>query len=218
MDTVLTVYPSLNGILFGGNGTSQTWSDLRDTINNAANPGTLSGYINIEIAADATAWDYLTRSILIFDTSTIPVDAIIKSAILTLYGRFKQDDLSYTPDINIYSANPASDVGLVTADYLTLGSTAFANPITYADWQYNISTPLANVFTLNTVGKAAINKGGKTRLGIRNANRDVANSAPVWANSKYSLLQYCLVSYGDPYRPKLVVTYTRPKMQNIIFI
>jgi len=101
--------------------------------------------------------------------------ADISAAVLSLYGRNKTDDLSITPNVDIYTSAPASNTALANGDFDSLGSTSqTGSPITYAD--FSISG--YNAFTFNSTGRGNISKTGISKFGSRNANYDVANSAP----------------------------------------
>jgi len=152
---------------------------------------------------------YLVRGIFLFDTSAIPAGATILYAYLWIHGApSKVDTHGWLPDVNVYAAAPASDDALIATDFASLGSTPFCDtPIGYNSWLDNGY----NIFALNAAGLAAIAKGGITKLGLRNANYDVAGKPPEWVET-YGLdacqLVACCAEKGDGYKPKLVVTYT----------
>jgi len=195
---------SVDGRVYAGDGTAQTWASLHDGTGWTAEPS-VTGTSIVYIGSHATTskWTYLVRSFYLFDTSSLPDDAVISAATLSIYGYNKQDDQGWTPNICIYSSNPASNTDLVAADYTTPGTTGFSNTITYAGW----STTGYNDFTLNSSGIAAISKTGVSKFGARNANYDVANSPPSWVASKTSMLLGYFSEQGSGYKPKLVVTY-----------
>jgi len=152
------------------------------------------------------------RGILIFDTSLIDPSEEILNATLRLWGIYKIDGLLCTPDFAIYSADPASDIVLVGADYARLGNTPFSNVYPWASWVVDGW----NEIPLIAAGLAAINAGGLTRLGVRNANYDVAeeldpgNHQPNWVSTKDSYFYPYMVEKGAPYRPELVITHEVP--------
>ena len=149
-------------------------------------------------------WLLLDRGIALFDTSSLPDDAIISAATLSFYGQSKADALSAAPNINIYSSAPAANTALAADDYDSLGATAFCDTaITYSGF----STGGYNDFVLNASGITAILKTGVSKFGIRNAKHDVANSAPPWSSENYSYLAAYAAEQGTGYKPKLVVIY-----------
>ncbi len=165
-----------------------------------------AGSLSVYIAFNDPNWTSLARSIFLFDTSALPDDDTISAATLSLYGYNKDDTLSIAPDINIYSSNPASNTALANGDYDSLGSTAFSSVISYANWD----TAGYNDFVLNSSGKSAISKTGISKFGGRNANYDVANSAPSTPGVNGSSKLYCYFAEqtGTDNDPKLVVTHT----------
>lgn len=214
----LTVYPDPDpetstvdgGVEFKG---FDTFTNMRNSAGSGAWPSRAvstagdSGAIWLGATTSPT-FRGIGRGIYLFDTSVISAGATISAASLSLYGHGKADDLAITPDIDVYSANPASNTNLVASDYATLGTTSYTgSPISYASW----NTAAYNVFTLNATGRAAITKAGITKLGTRNANYDVANSAPTWSASTDTfsyLWSYWADQTGSSNDPTLDVTYT----------
>jgi hypothetical protein len=200
----LTFYPSLDGKLYHHLNQS-TWAYLVAAAGtNASYTDSQTGLMLIYSESTQDRWSELYRAVFLFDTSSIPSNAVITGATFSIYGTTKYDTLGSTPEINIYSSDPASNTELVAGDYDSLGSTAFCDtPITYAGY----STSGYNDFVLNSTGLAAISTTGITKLGIRNSNYDVAETSPTWVASKLSGF-YCYYSeQGTGYQPKLVVTY-----------
>ena len=86
---------------------------------------------------------------------------------------------------------------------------SFSNgfPITYANWL----TTVYNDFTFNATGIGNINKTGISKFGTRNANYDVANTAPALSsiNDRWHYLDgYFADETGTANDPKLVVAYS----------
>jgi hypothetical protein len=164
-------------------------------------------------AAPADGWDTAVRSAFLFDTSAIGSSASVKSGVFSVLGNAKLDDNSATPDLNVYSSNPASDDDLVNADYATFGTDAFSTPITYG----SLNIAGYNDFNLNAAGLAAVSTTGISKLGCRNANYDVAdeldpnNHDPNWVTGKVSsfIVQFAETA-GTASDPKLVVTFSVP--------
>lgn len=181
-----------------------TWAAIRGAAGTAASDSTVETNVRIYSDELTDKWRNLMRTIFLFDTSALPDGAVISAATLSLFGVTGWDNLSITPDINIYSSNPASNIALEAGDFDSLGDTEFATAITYAGW----STTGYNDFTLNASGRAAISKSGVSKFGSRNANYDAANSAPNWSNYTDSLIRHYCAELGSGYKPKLVVTYS----------
>ncbi len=170
-------------------------------------------FIDIYATTTSNVWDTLRRSIFLFDTHTLTAGAIISSAVLSLYGTAKADSgTAVTPDLNIYTSTPAANNALANGDYSQLGSVAQCDvAITYAGF----NTAGYNDFTLNATGLGNISKTGISKFGARNANYDVAAVAPTWSSISSHYLQGYFSDNGSN-KPKLVITYTAPKGQNLI--
>jgi len=146
----------------------------------------------------------LRRGIFLFDSSGLPDACTITNAVFSVYGHTKNDPDSNTPNINVYSSDPASNVELVGGDYNSLGAIAFCDTaIAYGDF----STAGYNDFTLNAAGKAAISKTGVTKFGTREVTHDVGNSAPTKTQAGWTELKIYWADNGSN-KPKLVATYT----------
>lgn len=187
------------------NQAEQDWSVIRDGAGTAFNDNAVS-LATIQIASDGGTDKFLQmiRGIFLFDTSSIGADSV-SSATFSFYGSNKADGLSATPDINVYSSNPASNTGLVAGDYDSLGTTDFATAITYASF----TTAGYNDFILNASGISAIDTGGVTKLGLRNSNYDVADVAPTWSADGNSFMTGIYAeTAGTTQDPKLVVEHS----------
>ncbi len=195
-------------------GVDESWATIRTSDGNTAEPSTATANIAISASGTSNQWEALTRAIFLFDVSSLPFGAVVSSAVLSFYGSQKLDDLNITPDLNVYASNPASNTDLVAADYniANWGSTAFSTAITYANWL--IVSPFWNDFILNAAGiaavQAAIADSRVVKLGLRNANYDVAATTPAWVSLASSYLGCYTAEQGSGFKPKLVVTYTLP--------
>lgn len=215
IDDSATFYPdahpetsSVDGELYHSVAAGASWATLRDGAGTYAVPTATLGYVGMTSDDETDKWANIERCVFLFDTSSLAGRTVI-SATLSIRGYSKADGLSCTPDINIYSSNPASNTNLVAGDYDSLGTAAFCDTaITYTGF----NTSGYNDFVLNASGLAAINTSGISKFGARNTNYDVANSAPSWAASKSSRFRMCYAEYGAGYQPKLVVTYTQGAM------
>jgi len=208
----LTAYPvpgtTVDGEV-GEDGINDTWANLVGSAGNYYDDSSVSFQTTlIESSATTNQWRSLYRGIFLFKTSALTSSADISAAVLSLYGRVKTDDLSITPNVDIYTSAPASNTALANGDFDSLGSTSqTGSPITYADF----SIYKYNAFTFNSTGRGNISKTGISKFGSRNANYDVANSAPSWRRSGSNtskITAYSSNETGTTYDPKLVVTYT----------
>jgi hypothetical protein len=170
------------------------WLALRGAAGSDADDTSPIGvYIKADRTPHTDRWIILGRSILLFDTSSLPDNCTINSAVLSIYGNEKLDALGITPNINVYGSAPASNTALVAGDYDSLGVVAFCdNAITYATFEVGTEKGWTggawNSFLLNSSGLAAISKTGITKLGLKNANYDITGSAPSWTSAVASYL------------------------------
>jgi len=190
-------------------GSGQSWSTLIAAVGSAAADADVANDW-LDIKADTTSgnWQRLTRMIALFDTSSLTASAVISSAILSLYGAGanKHDDLSSTPNLDVYLSAPASNTALAAGDFDSFGSTSqTGSPVTYT----NLSTSAYVDWTFNATGRSGINTTGISKYGFRNANYDVAALSPTWVSGVSSQWDaYCADQTGTTNDPKLVVTYT----------
>jgi hypothetical protein len=185
----------------------ETWSTLRGGAGTVADDDNTSDWSQaIRSGTTSNQWNILSRSIFLFDTSTLPDSATLNSATLSLYGTAKTDGATaITPDINIYTSTPASNTSLATSDYGQTGTVPQCDTaITYANW----STSGYNDFVLNSTGLGNISKTDISKFAGKNANYDVANSAPTWSSGEVSHNTSCNFGDNASNKPKLVVTYT----------
>lgn len=204
-----TLYPLADGAPehdAGVGGPFLSWSALCASAGNLVDAaGVNFGMIYIYTGAATTGlWRGMVRSAVIFDTSSISSSTTIISATVKIRGYAKNDGPSL--DINIYGASTSSDSAVVAGDFSVIGSTPYCDtPISYTNW----STSGYNSFVLNTAGRNAINKGGVTKFGFRNASYDVAGVPPAWPGSNQAAgLFWWAADYGVDTSPLLVLTTT----------
>lgn len=149
-------------------------------------------------------WERLFRGVVSFDTSPIPPTATILKAILSFYGKAKQDTFSPTiaPAANIYSITPTSPPFFFSADYNHFGSTPLSTPIAYPDIVINGW----NDYVLNAIGRGLISTPGITYFGLRDPIYDVPGIAPAWSTGTADIR----FGRNPGEEAKLVVTYADP--------
>ena len=187
----------------GGEINGLAWADIRGGAGtNATDDGSAAGiYLR---QGSASGWWILARAMTLFHTSALPDNCTITSSTLSVYGSAKGNSAAYDPDINVYSVAPASDTAIAAGDYNSFGTTAYSTTISYASY----STTGYNDFVLNSTGLAAISKTGVSKFGFRDVSADVANVEPSCPYDDISYMQFYTAEKGDPYKPKLEVTYT----------
>ncbi len=192
-----------------GVGSGESWATITAGAGNSSNDSNTSTsfwqFTEANTAADE--WEILMRSFFLFDTSSLPDTDTIDSATFSVYAKSKADAPGDAPDMNIYSASPASDTALVDADFSTGGTTEYATTLSYA----SITTSAYNDFTLNATGLAAIDATGITKFCGRNANYDVAGVAPANHDANRTTRRVIVSTAdetGTSQDPKLVVTHS----------
>ena len=174
-------------------------SDQPYSVVHGASSGTVNaGSLRIRIGQSAAGSAfYIYRGGLFFDTSSLPDDATITSATLSLYGSDYQSGTDF--DITVVDGSVLEDP-MVNSDYGDLLHQATGGGTFNTA---GFSTSGYNDIALNAAGISWISKTGTTKFGLR-SSRDISATPPtgpehvrIWANEQ-----------GEGYRPKLVVTYT----------
>jgi len=109
----------------GSLGSGITWSSLTAAAGTDTYDSLPVLYTNFYADNVSARWRIIFRSIVLFYTASLPDDAVIGSAVLSLYGSSKTDGLSTSPSVNIYSSNPASNTTIESADYARLEQLLF---------------------------------------------------------------------------------------------
>jgi hypothetical protein len=212
--TVSTFYPdagtggtTVDGIAMR-NG-DETWATKRTSAGTHAFDTANPQNVLFSDSATTNQFQELRRFLLTLPTTTIGTDDI-SATVLSLYGQSQANNLgcSPAPDIDIYTATPASDNAIVAADYLAVGSVSqTGSPIAYASW----NTAAYNDFTFNATGRGNVNKTTISRFSARNANYDVSGTTPPYVGggggSQSYLGFYTADQAGTTNDPKLVVTH-----------
>jgi hypothetical protein len=165
----LTSYPQANygpgnnttdGYVFRDGGAGESFSTIRGGTGNGQNA--IDSRLLIALFGGDTTnnYQYLVRSIMTFDTSSI-YPATVTAATLSLYVNRKGNTLGQT-DLHVTGAAPNQNNQLSYADYQLLGGTSYANTA-YS----SISTGTYTDFALNSSGRSNVNMSGITRYGSR---------------------------------------------------
>jgi len=131
------------------------------------------------------------RSGVVFDTSTIPADATITSATLSVQYAASSGDMSF--NVTIVSGVDLGDT-IVAADYgdLVNDTTSFGEALAS-----DLDSAGYHNIDLNATGIAAIVKAGTTRFGIR-SSRDISSTAPTGGEAIYFGAARLIVNYTTP--------------------
>jgi hypothetical protein len=212
--STLTTYPdadpetnTVDGFV-ARDGVDEAFASIISGAGNTADSSSASNsMVRIQCSAITNQWASCRRSMFLYLTSGLTSSATISAAVLSVYGQGAYvDDVSGSPTLNIYSANPASNTALATSDYANCGTTPYLDTsVAYSAW----SASAYNDYNLNAAGIAAVSKTGVSKFSMRNANYDVAATAPPWGSSGAMYFGgYWADQTGTANDPKLVVTYT----------
>jgi hypothetical protein len=158
----------------------------------------VSGTNALSVGQTGSAAYTVWRGVLFFDTSSLPDDCTISSAVLSLYGH--DDDSTVDFDITVVDGSML-DEPLVAADYgLLKNQTVSGGSFNTSDFQYSY-----NDIPLNETGMAWISKTGTTKFGLR-SSKDIAAIVP----SGLETASFYTSEEGEGYQPKLVVTCATP--------
>ena len=210
-NTTSTFYPdadpettSMDGDVFRS-GTNETWATMRDGAGTGDDGAIRNPQINARLETGTSGYSTLARSIILFDTSSIPDTDTIDSATMSVYGATDSAN-NWTIDfaINIYTSTPASNTAIATADYIQVGTTAQATARVFSAF----SASAYNDFVLNATGLGNISKTGITKFGMRIVH-DADNTEPTFEASKDCLIKANSADQtGTANDPKLVVVHS----------
>jgi len=200
---------SVDGQVNSGEGA--TWDTQHDLLTGAsANDTSTGGADTVRLMVTTLGGgNYLiVRGFVLFDGSAISGADTIDTAVLSFFGTGEAEVSDDAGDIDIVDATPASNTGLITADFDQAG--AVDNPTVYASlllstWDQTDGT--ANDFTLDAAGEAkiatALDGDGILKFGVR-SSRDSDDTAPTIENKVQS---YWADQTGASI-PKLVIEHT----------
>lgn len=183
-----------------------TWSNIHDGDGTDASDISTTEWINIRSCTDANAWRYIRRTAILLDTSSIPEGSLKEQASLHLLCGTLKNTLGGNPAVGVYQSDPLSNTEIVPADYQRFSSVPLSNIIPMTDL---VEDEWA-VLNLNDAGLALVIPNGITKLGIREATYDAADTPPPW--SSYKVIDMRFSSAESPFekKPYLEVTYRPP--------
>ena len=217
---VLTAYPdppaapvtSCNGLTIrytGGSGDS--WANVRLLAGTHVQTFGPNYFARIVAHTEVDKWDWISRTVFLFDTSAIGSTKQVTAATFSLFANGGANTFGGAAQFNVYTSNPTSNTGVITTDYniAKWGSTALSSALTFGT---TFVIGAYNAFTLNASGLAAISKTGVSKLGTRSVN-DADNVPPSWASAGNQAFNgYLADDAGLTRDPKLVVTYVIPNI------
>ena len=176
------------------------WSDPDYSIAHGASTGLVFSMNNYLAVGQAHVPPfYVFRGALFFDTSSLPDDATISSAVLSLYGKIDYSTVDFLITVVdgsvLHEPLVAGDYGALVTQTVSGGTFDTAG----------FSTSGYNDIPLNESGMGWISKTGITKFGLR-SSRDIAPTVP----TGWEEVQIMPSEAAHGIGPKLVVTYTTP--------
>lgn len=157
------------------NPADESWTSLRGGAGLAAEDlDATTNILHQRSGGTADTYSLLVRSVFLFDFTANPDDATLDSGILSISGGgASTNGLTSTLTANVVSSSPASNTGLVGADFnlANWGATLYSTGISAWD------TVNYNAFTMNASGLTNTSFTAITKMGVRSED-DVNNVAP----------------------------------------
>jgi PKD repeat protein len=188
------------------NDPAQLWADKRVAIGDGADDD-LADYLTVGEWATATSDTYsqFLRLILTFNASTIPDDATITDATVSVYAESHDTGLGNLA-VSLIDSTPANKMNLVGGDYDGTTFTRMAD--TDLTWAAFSSTN-PNNWTLNALGLANIDITTTPFTYMLIVANEVDNSAPIWSSEKrFRTLFYSRAHAVGTKQPFITITYT----------
>lgn len=189
------------GAYIGRNNKTETWATIRGTADFVGH-GNFGGNGPIYLTTTTSPkYSYLYRVINSFNTSVLGANAIIDSAILSIYVVSKSTQIDANETLDLTQVTPASYGTFVGADSNQFQTTLWATAKAIS----GISTSAYADYTLNAAGIAGINKTTPTAFGLW-LGRDRTNTEPTWSSASQRD-EVVLQGPNEANPPKLVITY-----------
>ena len=188
------------------------WATIRGSAGDQSSDA--AGLI-IDIAATTTTdvWDFIRRSIMLFDISSIPVGQTIQGVALEARPTTVPQETLAGQSIVVVSASPATDTALVDADYNVANfgmATPLSDTVTLASLTDGL--PFFHIFNADGVAHVQTAADGDDIVKLGHVmESDRADVEPTWGSADVARIQLGSAeeSPGDtPYR--LIVTYGDP--------
>jgi len=181
----------------------ESWSTIRAGAGNTSNAVATTAGVSAIASTTLDNYRLLGRSLLFWDTTAIPDNAVISSVQVELFGATKTNaSATNTPRVAIVTSTATS---VNNSAYSSLGQSSLAG-INYADW----STSAYNTFNLSADGLASVNKAGNTTFGFKEQNYDMSSSSPFWASGSTLWNMTWFTDNTTTSPPLLTVTYDVP--------
>jgi hypothetical protein len=199
-------------------GTDATWPAMRNGVgttmvalqNNTFSGQTDSGPLNI-----SGTYNEHWRGLITWDTSAIPDNATLTSAIVSVSGNANLNQLGPV-NFAIIDANPSNRSAYVMGDYNRTNFTRMAPDLAFASFTNGPGT--WNNLTLNPLGLTNISKTGLTTFMFTHSV-DVDNGTFTWVNSSMSAFEIKgLVADNGTRTPFITINYDLPVVVPVLTI
>ena len=189
------------------------WSTIRAGAGTVVDDATTVGDMTrISYGQLSSQYTFLGRTPFLFDTSSIGSGQSVSSATFEVYVTATDNTIGNLSFV-LVASTPASNTGLVAADYSQTGATALSDTVAVND----ITTNAYNTWTLNAAGLAAINTTGITKLALVFEN-DRSNTEPSPPAGSGAITTKIAGDFaGSANEPKLTVTYAVPTLGSPFF-
>jgi hypothetical protein len=185
----------------------ESWSSLRNGAGTGLDADKTQVYSYLECGNTSNLYTSLNRGALIFDTSSIPSDAIFELIFLAFYTTVKNISLGAF-DLGVTRFYPATPGTIAVGDFSTFGE---ANLSKYYDYinSSGLATSTWDGFYLHTDPSygVVINPDGYTNLMLR-FSWDMEESTPPWSSGIYDSFACSSMSGGN--EPYLELTWHLP--------
>jgi len=166
---------------------------------NASSGAVSSNLTQIPVGQSGAIFFWVSRGAVSFNTSSLPDDACITSATLSLYGAGNWSNTDFLITVvdgsGLHEPLEGSDYGYLRNQTVSGG--------TFNTSGFNTSG--YNDIPLNETGMGWISKTGITKFGLR-SSRDITSTEP----SDFELVHIYASEQDAGCQPRLVVTYTTP--------
>ena len=187
---------------FAGSVYNNVISGFTNCRNAASGNGTQTDFIVCRTKKEADGSSFsIKRGVVVFNTSTLPDNATVSSAVLRLYSTFESDTVGGVATADVVSVNLASDSSLSNDDFNDFGTTVLSYVETSAPG-FGTATP--NTYKSFTLATNLISLTGNTRFGIRE-KKDVISSEPINPNTSNEFIFQVTTNV-----PHLDLVYTTP--------
>jgi hypothetical protein len=210
--TTVTFNATHDGIPWD-NDPAQTWT-LKHSATGDVVDNDMADYMTLGDWASSGAGTYsqFSRPILTFNASTIPDDATITGAIVSVYAESHDTGLGNLA-ISLIDSTPANPMNIAAGDYDGTTFTRMANSdLTYA--AFSNSNP--NNWTLNAAGLTKISKTNTPFSFMLASANDTDNIEPAWSSStRFRTLFYSRAHASGTKQPFITINYTAAVAFNV---